>query len=55
VPVPGPLENVIGALSEHTGLFAGLALAAIVGGFVLSRQGKLLETKSAAPSFVSAP
>ncbi len=55
VPVPGPLENVIGALSEHTGLFAGLALAAIVGGFVLARQGKLLETKSAAPSFVSAP
>lgn len=48
VPVPGPLENVIGALSEHTGLFAGLAIAAIIG-LVISRQRKLLETKSAAP------
>ena len=48
VPVPGPLENVIGALSEHTGLFAGLAIAAVFG-LVISRQRKLLETKAAAP------
>lgn len=48
VPAPGPVENFLGTLSEHTGLFAGLALAAIVG-FAVSRQRKLLETKSAAP------
>jgi len=48
VPAPGPVENLLGALADHTGLFAGLALAAIVG-FVVSRQRKLLETKSAAP------
>ncbi len=48
VPAPGPVENLLGALSEHTGLFAALAFAAIVG-FVVSRQRKLLETKSAAP------
>lgn len=48
VPAPGPVENLLSALSEHTGLFAGLALAAIVG-FVVSRQRKLLEAKSAAP------
>ena len=48
VPAPGPVENLLSMLSEHTGLFAGLALAAIVG-YVVSRQRKLLETKSAAP------
>ena len=48
VPAPGPVENLLSALSEHTGLFAGLALAAIVG-YVVSRQRKLLETKSAGP------
>jgi len=53
VPVPGPVENLMSALSEHTGLFAGLALAAIVGGFIVSRQRKLLETKSVAPSFAA--
>lgn len=54
VPAPGPVENLLGALSEHTGLFAGLAFAAIVG-YVVSRQRKLLETKSGLSSFVSAP
>lgn len=48
VPAPGPVENLLSALSDHAGLFAGLALAAIIG-FVVSRQRKLLETKSAAP------
>lgn len=48
MPAPGPVENLLSMLSEHTGFFAGLALAAIVG-FVLSRQRKLIETKSAAP------
>jgi hypothetical protein len=48
VPAPGPVENLLGILSEHTGLFAGLTLAAIVG-LVVSRQRKLLETRSAAP------
>ncbi len=50
VAAPGPVENLIGSLSDHAGLFAGLALAAIIG-FVVSRQRKLLETGSAAPSF----
>lgn len=48
VPAPGPVENVLSSLSEHSGLFAGLALAAIVG-VALARQRKLIETKSAAP------
>lgn len=45
VPAPGPVENLLGAISDHTGLFAGLALAAIVG-YAISRQRKLLATKS---------
>ena len=48
VPVPGPVENLISSLSEHSGLFAGMALAAVVA-VALARQRKLLETKSAAP------
>ncbi len=52
VPVPGQVENAMRSLSEHTGLFAGLALAAIFG-FMVSRQRKLLETKSSAPALGS--
>lgn len=48
VQVPGPVENLLGVLSDHIGLFAGLALATIVG-YAISRQRKLLATKSAAP------
>ncbi len=48
VPIPGPVENAIAALSEHAGLFVGVALAAIIGG-VLARQRKLVETRSVAP------
>ncbi len=51
IPTPGPVENLISALSAHGGLFAGMALAAIIGGVVVSRQRKLLATKSVAPSF----
>jgi hypothetical protein len=47
-PPPGPVENLMGVLSDHAGLMAGLALAALVG-FIASRQRKLLATKSAAP------
>lgn len=50
VPAPGPVENLISSLADHMGLFAGLALAAIIG-FAVSRQRKLLETGSPAPSF----
>jgi hypothetical protein len=48
VPAPGPVENLLSTLADHTGLFAGLALAAIVG-YAVSRQRKLLATKSATP------
>ncbi len=48
VPVPGPVENVLSVLTDHAGLFAGLALAAIVGA-ALSRQRRLLATKSSGP------
>jgi len=51
VPAPGPVENLISALSAHSGLFAGMALAAIIGGVLVSRQRKLLAMKSVAPSF----
>ena len=54
VPAPGAVENLLSSLSEHSGLFAGLALAAIFG-FVVARQRKLLETKSANPSFAPTP
>lgn len=50
VPAPGPVESLLGALSDHAGLFAALTLAAAIG-FALSRQRKLLATKSSAPSF----
>ena len=48
VPAPTTVENLVSSLSAHQGLFAALALAAILA-VVLSRQRKLLETKSAAP------
>ncbi len=44
VPAPGPVANLLSSLADHSGLFAGLALAAIIG-FAVSRQVKLLETK----------
>ncbi len=49
VPAPGPVENLGAALSDHAGLLAGLALAAVLG-VALARQRKLLATKSNAPS-----
>ena len=49
VPAPGPVENVLSSLSDHAGLFVGLALAAVIGAVVVSRQRKLLETNSGAP------
>ncbi len=52
VPAPTTVENLMNSFSEHTGLFAGLAVAAIFG-FIVSRQRKLLETKSSAPAFGS--
>ncbi len=54
VPAPTTVENLLSSLSDHSGLFLGIALAAIIG-FAVSRPGKLLATKSAAPSFGSAP
>ena len=50
VPAPGPAENLLSSLTDHAGLLAGMALAALIG-YVVSRQRKLLETGSAAPSF----
>ncbi len=47
VPAPGAVENLISALSAHSGLCAGMALAAIIGGVLVSRQRKLLATESA--------
>ncbi len=54
VPAPTTVENLLSALSQHTGLFAAMALAAIIG-VAVSRQRRLLETKTAAPSFVTNP
>jgi len=48
VPAPTTVENLMSSLSAHQGLFAALALGAILA-VVVSRQRKLLETKSAAP------
>ena len=53
VPAPTTVENLLNSLSDHTGLFAAMALAAIIG-LAIARQGKLLATKSSAPSFGSA-
>ncbi len=53
VPGPTTVENLLNSLSDHTGLFAAVALAAIIG-LAIARQGKLLATKSSAPSFGSA-
>ncbi|MDQ6622070.1 MAG: hypothetical protein M3Y86_01110 [Verrucomicrobiota bacterium] len=52
VAVPGPAEQVLGALSDHAGLFAGCALAAALA-FAFARQRKLIATKSAAQSFAT--
>lgn len=50
VPTPGSMENLLGALSDHAGLFAGLFLAVAMG-IALFRQRKLLATQSSTPSF----
>ncbi len=54
VPAPGAVENMLRSLSENAGLFAGLAIAAVFG-FVVARQRKLLETKSASRSLAPTP
>ena len=53
VPAQTTVENLLNSLSDHTGLFAAMALAAIIC-LAIARQGKLLATKSSAPSFGSA-
>lgn len=53
VAAPGPVATILSSLSEHSGLFAGLAIAGLIG-IAVSRQVKLLETKSVAPSFGTA-
>lgn len=50
VPVPGPMENLLGVLSDHAGLTVGLMLAALLGALV-ARQRKLVGISSAPPSF----
>ena len=49
-PAPGPLDDVVSALSDHAGLLAGCALATAIA-FALARQRKLVATKSAEQSF----
>ncbi|CAN5490622.1 hypothetical protein BH20VER3_BH20VER3_07370 [soil metagenome] len=49
-PAPGPVDQVVSALSDHAGLLAGCTLAAALG-FALARQRKLIATKSAGQSF----
>lgn len=51
VPVPGPMENLLGVLSDHAGLTAGLVLAALLA-ILAARQRKSEGIGSAAPSFV---
>lgn len=51
VPTPGPMENLLGVLSDHAGLAAGIALAALLAALA-SRLGKPEAAGSAAPSFV---
>ena len=53
VPAPGPVENVLSALADHSGLFAAMALATIIV-VAVSRQRRLLVTKSSTPSLGSA-
>ena len=50
VPTPGPMENLLGVLSNHAGLFAGVALAALIAA-ILARPGKIEAARPAAPSF----
>lgn len=49
VPTPGPMENLLGVLSNHAGLTAGLVLAALLAALA-ARQRKLEGISSAAPS-----
>ncbi len=51
-PAPGPVDQVVSALSDHAGLLAGCALAAAVT-FGLARQRRLIATKSAGQSLAS--
>lgn len=50
VPVPGPVENLLSALSDHAGLFAGCALAMALA-FGFARQRKLIATKANEQTF----
>lgn len=50
VPVPGPMENLLGVLSNHAGLMAGLGLAALIAA-LLARTRKLEGAQPAAPMF----
>ena len=51
VPPPGPMDHLANVLSDHAGLLAGLALAALIAA-VFSRPRKWVGIGSAAPSFV---
>lgn len=50
VPVSGPMENLLGVLSDHAGLTAGLVIAALLAALV-ARQRQLVGIGSAPPSF----
>lgn len=49
-PVPGPMENMLGVLSNHAGLMTGLGLAALIAA-LLARTRKLEGAQPAAPTF----
>lgn len=49
-PVPGPMGNLLGVLSNHAGLMAGLGLAALIAA-LLARTRKLEDAQPAAPTF----
>ena len=51
IPRPGPMDSLLGVLSDHAGLTAGLVLAALLAALA-ARQRKLEGITSAAPSFV---
>lgn len=50
-PTPGPVDQVVNALSDHAGLLAACALAAAMA-LALARQRKLIATKSVGQSLV---
>jgi len=54
VPAPTTVENLMNSFAEHPGLFASMAVAAVIG-FAVFRQRKLLETRTASPFLRTAP